>query len=53
MVEVIDSGVGIREEDQVNLFTNFHKVKLNRNLNNLGVGLGLSISKCLIDSLEG
>ena len=51
-IDVIDSGVGIRNEDQIKLFNEFSMIE-NKNINNnLGTGLGLSITKNLAETLN-
>ncbi|RNC79307.1 MAG: response regulator [Balneola sp.] len=48
---VIDTGVGISEEAQANLFSKFYKGSTDRNIE--GTGLGLSISKKLVSLMGG
>ncbi len=50
-LSVIDTGVGISEEAQVNLFSKFYKGSADRNIE--GTGLGLSISKKLVSWMGG
>jgi signal transduction histidine kinase len=52
-VEVIDTGVGISEEDQKHLFKLFGKLKTTFHINQQGIGLGLSISKQICEHLGG
>jgi len=52
-VEVQDTGVGIRKEDQPYLFEAFQKTSLGAISSSLGSGLGLYICKNLVDLLEG
>ena len=47
-VEVRDTGIGIPEEKQEEIFGNFNQLSSDKNLNN-GVGLGLAISRRLIN----
>ena len=49
--EVQDTGIGIRKEDIDKLFTLFGKLKVSNNINQNGVGLGLTISKKLTEEL--
>lgn len=51
-VEVRDTGIGIPEEKQEEIFGNFNQLATDRNLNN-GVGLGLAISRRLINIMGG
>ena len=48
-----DTGVGIAKEDAKNLFTMFGMVKKNNKFNMRGTGLGLTISKRLVESMGG
>ena len=48
-----DTGIGIREEDQKNLFGQFARLDLERNRNIEGTGLGLSISMQLARMMGG
>lgn len=50
--EVADSGPGISEEEQKNLFQKFHRVETNVG-KTTGTGLGLYISKLLVDKFNG
>ena len=52
-VSVIDTGVGIREEDHNKLFGAFQQVDMKMNRNKGGTGLGLSISKNLVQLMGG
>ena len=51
--EVIDTGIGIREEDRASLFNAFQQVDMYKNRNAKGSGLGLSISKKLVEMMGG
>ena len=52
-VDVSDTGIGIAEENLPQLFTQFQRFDLQRNLNIEGTGLGLSIVKRLCDLMSG
>lgn len=52
-IAVIDSGVGIEADKLEGLFSAFTKIMRFRELNNEGVGLGLTISKNLAVALGG
>ncbi len=52
-IAVIDTGIGIREEDLKKLFRNFQRVDLLTNRNVEGTGLGLSITKQLTEQMNG
>jgi signal transduction histidine kinase len=47
VVEIIDSGIGMDEENQKNLFTPFHTTKQK------GSGLGLPISLKIVENHHG
>ena len=51
--KVEDSGIGIKEEEKDKLFKLFGKLKIKDNINQNGVGLGLTISKKLVEQLGG
>lgn len=53
MIQVKDTGVGIDSKQIPKLFKAFNKVKENRDLNKLGCGLGLTLSKNLALALGG
>lgn len=50
--EVVDSGIGIREEDLSKLFLEFERIEENKNRNIEGTGLGLSITVKLLELME-
>ena len=51
LVEVMDTGVGIPEDDLPNLFKRFHR---GRNVSEIaGNGLGLAIVKAIVDGHSG
>lgn len=52
-VSIKDSGIGISEEDQKNLFQSFHQLDNSSTKNFGGTGLGLVISKGLVESMGG
>ena len=52
-VSVTDTGIGIAEEQLKDLFTKFKQADSNRNRSKGGSGLGLVISKRLIDLMRG
>ncbi len=51
VLEVIDQGIGIPEEDLKNIFKRFHRASNTKGIS--GTGLGLSISKIIIDKHKG
>lgn len=50
---VIDTGVGIKQEDLSELFDSFKRFELDKNRNIEGTGLGLNIAKQLVESMQG
>jgi len=52
-VEVKDTGIGIKKENQKELFNYFSRVDLNNNITINGMGLGLSICKQLVEMMNG
>lgn len=52
-MEVMDTGIGIREEDMDKLFHDFERLDLQENRNVEGSGLGLAITQNLVDMMHG
>lgn len=52
-ISVADTGIGIRKEDLEHLYDAFKRVDAKKNLKVEGSGLGLSITKQLIDMMDG
>lgn len=52
IVSVIDTGIGIKEEDIEKLFVSFERIEEKRNRNIEGSGLGLSITKQLLELMD-
>lgn len=50
---VADTGIGIREEDMEHLFDSFLRMELTKNRHIEGTGLGLNITKQLVDNMQG
>ena len=53
VISVADTGIGIREEDLGKLFTSFTRIEEKRNRNIEGTGLGLNLTKNLVDLMGG
>ncbi|MDH3325370.1 MAG: ATP-binding protein [Gammaproteobacteria bacterium] len=51
--EVIDTGVGVTPEERKNIFESFSQIETNKNRSYEGVGLGLAISKKLVEVMGG
>ena len=52
-ISIIDTGIGIKEEDMDKLFKLFGYVQDSKQMNIHGIGLGLTISKKIIDQFGG
>jgi signal transduction histidine kinase/ActR/RegA family two-component response regulator len=52
-IEVIDTGIGIKEEDYDKVFAKFERLDQQQNYNVEGSGLGLSIVKSFADMMNG
>jgi len=52
-ISVNDTGIGIKNEDKIKLFTMYGRLEDGRNVNKHGVGLGLTISNVLAVLLSG
>lgn len=50
--EVEDTGIGIKEEDMPKLFASFERIEESRNRNIQGTGLGMTISKHLLELMD-
>lgn len=53
IISVMDTGIGIRKEDLENLYDAFKRVDVNMHENVQGSGLGLTITKNLVDLMNG
>ena len=51
--KVTDTGIGIRQEDQAKLFSDYNQMDLRKNRAIEGTGLGLSITKSLVELMDG
>lgn len=52
-ISVIDTGIGIEQQEQAKLFNNFSQVSTQDHVKYGGTGLGLSISKALVELTGG
>lgn len=53
VIRIIDTGIGIKQEDMEKLFSKFERIEEKRNRNIEGTGLGMSITKQLVDMMHG
>lgn len=53
LIEVEDTGCGIKKEDQEIIYQSFSRVDTDKNRSIEGTGLGLSITKRLVDEMHG
>lgn len=53
MVTVTDTGIGVKEENLEKLFTSFSQADTKRNRQEGGLGLGLAISRVLVEEMGG
>ncbi len=53
MIQVTDTGIGIRDEDMDKLFSSFQRLDETRNRNVEGTGLGLNITRQLAEMMGG
>ncbi|MDD6573152.1 MAG: ATP-binding protein [Thermoflexaceae bacterium] len=53
VISVSDTGIGIKEEDLGKLFESFTRIEEKRNRNIEGTGLGLNLTKSLVDLMGG
>ena len=52
-VSVIDTGIGINNENKVKLFKLFGSLQDTEGMNTQGIGLGLVISESIVQAFEG
>jgi signal transduction histidine kinase len=52
-IDIRDSGIGIQPDHLKRIFDNFYQVNSNLNRDRNGLGLGLTITKMLLDATEG
>ena len=53
IINVIDTGIGIEEDNIQRIFERFYRVEDSRNTKENGVGLGLAITKNFVEALSG
>jgi two-component system phosphate regulon sensor histidine kinase PhoR len=52
-IRISDTGIGISAEDQKNLFSKFYRVKSKETQAIIGTGLGLWITKQIVEEMKG
>ncbi|MCK5332518.1 HAMP domain-containing histidine kinase [Candidatus Parcubacteria bacterium] len=52
-IKIIDTGIGMSAEDQKNLFEKFHRVQNEKTCKITGTGLGLWITKKIVELMNG
>jgi signal transduction histidine kinase len=52
-IEIEDTGIGIKESDLDKLFKYFSMLKDDHKINTKGTGLGLNITKRIVESMGG
>lgn len=53
IIQVQDTGIGIKKEDIERLFGSYERIEEKRNRNVEGTGLGLNLTKDLVEMMEG
>jgi len=53
VLSIIDTGIGMKEEDLGAIFDSFKRIDLTRNREREGTGLGLNITKSFIELMDG
>jgi signal transduction histidine kinase len=53
LVTVADCGAGIPDADKEKIFEKFHQVKRDKKIAGQGVGLGLAISRTIVEAHHG
>ncbi len=53
IIKIRDTGIGIEEKNIERLFTSFNQVDTKRNRQEGGIGLGLAISKAIVEQMRG
>ena len=53
IITIEDTGLGIKKEDLQKLFKHFGKLKDKKKINEKGTGLGLNISRRIVESMGG
>ncbi|MDQ7096548.1 HAMP domain-containing sensor histidine kinase [Desulfosporosinus sp. PR] len=51
--QITDTGIGIKEDDQIHIFERFYKSDMSRDRSNKGSGLGLSITQKIVAMHNG
>jgi signal transduction histidine kinase/ligand-binding sensor domain-containing protein/DNA-binding response OmpR family regulator len=52
-IKIIDSGIGLKEEDMERIFDRFYQVATEERMSNYGTGIGLHLTRSLVDLHHG
>lgn len=53
IVSVIDDGIGISDAEKTKIFDIFYQSPNNKSINNLGIGIGLNMTRSLVQLMNG
>lgn len=53
VITVTDDGIGITDEEKTKIFNAFYQVKNNSEINKLGIGIGLHMTRSLVQLMNG
>jgi signal transduction histidine kinase/ligand-binding sensor domain-containing protein/DNA-binding response OmpR family regulator len=53
VIEVVDSGIGLKEEDMERIFDRFYQAASDERLSNYGTGIGLHLARSLVELHHG
>ena len=53
VVTVTDDGIGITDQEKTKIFDAFYQVKNNSEINKLGIGIGLHMTRSLVQLMNG
>lgn len=53
VITITDDGIGISDEEKNKIFDAFYQAKSNREINKLGIGIGLHMTRSLVQLMDG
>lgn len=53
IITITDDGIGISDEEKTKIFDAFYQAKNNREINKLGIGIGLHMTRSLVQLMNG